>query len=64
MTTTKNLIPAATVTADLLRSTDLDTIAVATPSGRVIGQMPSLTFGLGSWDGDYDGFAAWLAEQA
>jgi hypothetical protein len=56
----KTLIPAADITADLLRSTDLDTIAVVTPGGRVIGQTPSLTFGLGSWDGDYEGFAAWL----
>jgi hypothetical protein len=56
----KTLIPAADITADLLRSTDLDTIAVVTPGGRVIGQTPSLAFGLGSWDGDYEGFAAWL----
>ena len=57
-------VPAATVTGDLLRNIDLDTIVIQTPSGRILGDVPSLAFGLGGWDGDHDGFAAWLRVQA
>lgn len=54
-------VNAADVTGDLLRRTDLDLLRIVTPSGRVYGEdMPSLAFGLGSWDGDYDGFAEYL----
>lgn len=59
----KTEIPSTTVTGDLLRELDTNTIVVVTPSGQRIGQSPSITFGLGSWDGDYDGFAEWLASQ-
>jgi len=57
-------IPAAEVTAAMLKTTDLDTIVVVTPSGQRFGEMPSLAFGLGSHEGDYDGFAEWLRGQA
>jgi hypothetical protein len=57
------VVPANIVTADLLRNTDLDTIVIRTPSGRILGDTPSLAFGLGSWEGDHEGFAAWLRVQ-
>jgi hypothetical protein len=58
-------IPAAEVTAELLRTSNLDDLVVVTPSGKRFGEKaPSLTFGLGSHEGDYDGFAEWLRSQA
>jgi hypothetical protein len=60
--TSKPEIAAADVTAAQLASNS--EFVVITPSGRRIGEMPSLAFGLGSWEGDCEGFAAWLRAQA
>lgn len=58
---TQNEIPTAEVTADLLRTNDLNEIRVVRRDGKVYGEdLPSLAFGLGSYEGDYDGFAAYL----
>jgi hypothetical protein len=59
-------VPTAAITAAVLRGSDLNTLVVATPSGRKLGAGygPSLAFGLGSHEGDFEGFAAWLASQA
>lgn len=59
--TTKTEIAAAEVTADLLRTADLDTLRVVRADGMVYGEdLPSLAFGLGSYEGDTEGFAAYL----
>ncbi|HEX8321598.1 hypothetical protein [Longimicrobium sp.] len=54
-------VPAAEVTAQMI-ATDRDFVVI-TPTGRLIGDKPSLSFGLGSWDGDTEGFAEWLRTQ-
>jgi len=58
-----NLVRAADVTADLLRTSDLNTLVVGTASGVLLGggySPASLAFGLGSYEGDYEGFAEYL----
>jgi hypothetical protein len=59
--TQTEIIPTSQVTAALLRESDLNEIRVARPDGKVYGEdLPSLAFGLGSYEGDYEGFAEYL----
>jgi hypothetical protein len=69
MTTNSNTITeiaATDVTAELLRTTDTNQLVVRTASGRMLGtgHGPSITWGVhNTFDGDYDGFAAWMNTQ-
>lgn len=59
--TQTSTIQTSAITADFLRTNDLNEIRVARRDGKVYGEdLPSLAFGLGSYEGDYEGFAAYL----
>jgi len=59
--TQTGIIPTSQVTADFLRENDLNTVRVARRDGKVYGEdLPSLAFGLGSYEGDHEGFAEYL----